>query len=123
MSADKLLPAALALLAFCIVCETVQQLSFKVGNGRAEQAERFVRAVALQPLIWLGLALWVIESIAWVLVLQKTPLSMAYPVMTATYATVPLAGLLLLKERMTRRQTLGAVLIFAGVLLVGMSGI
>jgi undecaprenyl phosphate-alpha-L-ara4N flippase subunit ArnE len=123
MSAERILPAALALLGFCILCETVQQLSFKVGSGRAEQAASFTRGVVLQPLIWLGLALWVIESIAWVLVLQKTPLSMAYPVMTATYATVPLAGLLLLKERMTRRQTLGAVLIFAGVLLVGMSGI
>jgi undecaprenyl phosphate-alpha-L-ara4N flippase subunit ArnE len=123
MSAERILPAALALLGFCILCETVQQLSFKVGSGRAEQAASFTRGVVLQPLIWLGLALWVIESIAWVLVLQKTPLSMAYPVMTATYATVPLAGLLLLRERMTRRQTLGAVLIFAGVLLVGMSGI
>jgi undecaprenyl phosphate-alpha-L-ara4N flippase subunit ArnE len=123
MSADRILPAALALLGFCILCETLQQLSFKVGSGRAERQASFVRGVALQPLIWLGLALWVVESIAWVLVLQKTPLSMAYPVMTATYATVPLAGLLLLKERMTRRQTMGACLIFAGVLLVGMSGI
>jgi undecaprenyl phosphate-alpha-L-ara4N flippase subunit ArnE len=122
MTAEKIVPAALALLAFCIACETIQQLSFKVGSGRAEQAQSFARGVALQPLIWLGLALWVIESIAWVLVLQKTPLSMAYPVMTATYATVPLAGLLLLKERMTRRQTMGACLIFAGVLLVGVSG-
>jgi undecaprenyl phosphate-alpha-L-ara4N flippase subunit ArnE len=119
----KLVPAALVLLAFCIVAETIQQLSFKAGNGRAEQAASFARGVALQPLIWLGLALWVVESIAWVMVLQKTPLSLAYPVMTATYATVPLAGLLLLNERMTRRQTLGAVLIFAGVLLVGVSGV
>jgi undecaprenyl phosphate-alpha-L-ara4N flippase subunit ArnE len=115
-------PAALALLAFCIVAETVQQLSFKVGGGRAERAASFARGVALQPLIWLGLALWVVESIAWVLVLQKTPISLAYPVMTATYATVPLMGVLLLKERMTRRQLVGAVLIFAGVVGVGLSG-
>ena len=122
MSPEKIVPAALALLGFCIACETIQQLSFKVGSGRAEQAQSFARGVALQPLIWLGLALWVIESIAWVLVLQKTPISMAYPVMTATYATVPLAGLVLLKEKMTLRQKLGALLIFGGVICVGVSG-
>ena len=123
MTADRLIPAALALLAFCISAETVQQLSFKVGNVRAEAHASFVRGVLLQPLIWLGLALWVIESIAWVFVLQKAPLSMAYPVMTATYATVPVAGLLLLRERMTARQALGAVLIFAGVVTVGVAGV
>jgi undecaprenyl phosphate-alpha-L-ara4N flippase subunit ArnE len=122
MTAVRLVPAALGLLAFCIAAETLQQLSFKIGGTRAEGAGGFVRGLALQPLIWLGLALWVVESIAWVLVLQKSPLSMAYPVMTATYATVPLAGLVLLKEQMSRRQMLGAALIFAGVLTVGIAG-
>lgn len=122
MSSARLVPLALGLLAFCVLAETVQQLAFKVGAARAEAAPGFVRGVAVQPLIWIGLTLWVIESIAWVNVLQRAPLSMAYPLMTATYATVPLAGLLLLKERLTRRQTLGAGLIFAGVLCVGVSG-
>lgn len=123
MTADKLAPAALGLLAFCIAAETIQQLSFKLGAGRADASPNFVRGVLLQPLIWTGVMLWAVESIAWVLVLQRAPLSMAYPIMTATYATVPLAGLLLLKETMSPRQKLGAGLIFAGVVCVGMSGI
>jgi undecaprenyl phosphate-alpha-L-ara4N flippase subunit ArnE len=122
MTADRLVPMALALLAFCILAETVQQLSFKAGSARAEGAASFARGVLAQPLIWFGLLLWVVESIAWVNVLQCAPLSMAYPVMTATYATVPLAGLLLLREKMSRRQMAGAALIFAGVLLVGIAG-
>jgi drug/metabolite transporter (DMT)-like permease len=122
VTAARLVPAALALLAFCIAAETVQQLSFKVGSAKAEGARSFVRAVVSHPLIWIGIALWVVESIAWVLVLQRSPLSMAFPVMTLSYATVPLAGLVLLRERMTRRQMLGAGLIFSGVLLVAVSG-
>ena len=122
MTAIKLLPIASALLAFCILAETIQQLSFKVGSGRAERAASFARGVALEPLIWLGALLWAVESIAWVLVLQKTPLSLAYPMMTATYATVPLASLILLRENMTKRQMLGAALIFGGVILVGIAG-
>lgn len=122
MTSAHLIPAALGLLAFCITAETVQQLAFKLGAGRAEAASNFFRGVVLQPLIWIGAALWAIESVAWVLVLQRAPLSMAYPVMTLTYATVPVAGLLLLKERMSARQKLGAALIFAGVVCVGASG-
>ena len=123
MTSAALVPAALGLLAFCIASETVQQLSFKVGSGRAEGRASFVRGVLSEPLIWLGVAIWIVESIAWVLVLQRAPISMAYPIMTLTYAAVPLAGVLLLKERMTRRQTIGAALIFGGVVLVGASGL
>lgn len=122
MTEARLIPAALGLLAFCILAETLQQLSFKLGSAHAEAAPGFLRGVVSQPLVWIGIVIWAIESIAWVLVLQRAPLSMAYPVMTLTYATVPLAGLLLLKEKMTSRQALGAFLIFSGVLLVGVSG-
>lgn len=122
MTAVRLLPSALALLAFCVTAETVQQLSFKVGTERAGNAMGAIGAVLRQPLIWLGVLIWVVHSIAWVQVLQKSPLTLAYPVMTLTYATVPLAGFLLLRERMGRRQMFGVALIFAGVLLVGVSG-
>lgn len=122
MSAASLLPSALALLAVCITAETAMQLSFKLGAERAEGSGAAVGVVLRQPLIWLGVLLWVVQSIAWVQVLQTSPLSRAYPVMTLTYATVPLAGLLVLREPMGRRQMFGAALIFAGVLLIGVSG-
>jgi drug/metabolite transporter (DMT)-like permease len=118
-----LVPRALGLLAFCIAAEAVQQLSFKVGADRAGQASGFVGNVLRQPLVWLGVAIWAIESIAWVMVLQTTPLSLAYPVMTLSYAAVPLAGVLVLKEKMSRRQWAGAALIFAGVVCVAASGL
>lgn len=117
-----LLPASLGLLGFCIVCETVQQLSFKVGADRAS-AGGLWRGLARQPLIGLGIALWCVESVAWVLVLRHTPLSLAYPIMTLSYAAVPLAGVLLLRERLSRRQWAGAASIFAGVVCVGLSAL
>jgi drug/metabolite transporter (DMT)-like permease len=123
MIAAKLLPMALALLGFCVAAETVQQLSFKAGAERANAATSFAAGVALQPLIWLGVAIWVVESIAWVLVLQRTPLSLAYPIMTLSYATVPMAGVALLRETMTPRQLAGAALIFSGVVCVTAAGL
>lgn len=123
MSGVQLAPAALALVGFCVAAETVQQLSFKAGAARAGAAETFAAGVARQPLVWLGAAIWVVESIAWVLALQRAPLSVAYPVMTLSYAAVPLAGAALLNERLSRRQLVGAGLIFCGVLSVAASGL
>jgi undecaprenyl phosphate-alpha-L-ara4N flippase subunit ArnE len=122
MTAPLLAPAALGLLAFCIAAETIQQVSFKSASNIHGRSQRSGPAIARQPLVWLGAAIWVVESIAWVRVLQRTPLSLAFPVMTLSYAIVPLAGVLLLQERMTPRQILGASLIFLGVVCVGMSG-
>jgi undecaprenyl phosphate-alpha-L-ara4N flippase subunit ArnE len=118
-----LAPAALALLVFCIVAETAQQVSFKAGADRARTGRGYALAVVRQPLVWAGIWLWVLESIAWVLVLRRTPLSLAYPVMTLTYAAVPLAGVLWLRERMSVLQWAGAGLILAGVACVGLSGL
>lgn len=123
MNAAALTPAAAGLLAFCILAETLQQVSFKVGVARTDRRPQWLLAVLTEPLVWAGVGLWVVESIAWVLVLQKLPLSVAYPLMTATYATVPLAGFLVLGERMSWRRIGGAVLIFVGVALVGLAGI
>lgn len=123
MNAAALTPAAAGLLAFCILAETLQQVSFKVGVARTDRRPQWLLAVLTEPLVWAGVGLWVVESIAWVLVLQRLPLSVAYPLMTATYATVPLAGFLVLGERMSWRRIGGAVLIFVGVALVGLAGI
>ena len=114
--------AALGLLAFCVLAETLQQLSFKRGADRAGADASFARSALRQPLIWAGVAIWICESVAWVQVLQTTPLSLAYPVMALGYAAVPLAGVVVLKERMSRRQWAGAGLIFAGVVCVALSG-
>lgn len=122
MSAPLLARAAVGLLAFCIAAETVQQVSFKSAANAQGRSPASSLGFARHPLVWLGAAIWVVESIAWVRVLQKAPLTLAFPVMTLSYAAVPLAGMALLGERMSPRQVIGASLIFAGVLCVGLSG-
>ena len=113
---------AVGLLAFCISAETVQQVSFKRAANDAHQTKRSGLYLVRHPLVWLGAAIWAVESIAWVQVLERAPLSLAFPIMTASYAVVPVAGVLLLGERMSPRQFLGASLIFLGVFCVGVAG-
>jgi undecaprenyl phosphate-alpha-L-ara4N flippase subunit ArnE len=115
--------AGAGLLAFCIVTEVGRELSFKAASDGAEGKPAYVAALALQPVLWLGFVFWFVEMIAWLLVLETTPLSLAFPIMTLTYAGVPLAGALMLKERLSPIQIAGAALVAAGVACVGLSGL
>jgi hypothetical protein len=45
--------------------------------------------------------------------LEIAPLSVAYPITTLPYAGIPIAGALVFRERLTRGQVAGAVLIAA----------
>ncbi|MDC7693657.1 permease [Asticcacaulis sp. DXS10W] len=109
---------ALLLLGLCIVAETALELCYK----RAADATDGVVAALLHPLTWLGLGLWAVQAIAWILVLRGLPLAVAYPVNCLTYVTVPLASLVVLKEKLTARQVGACVLIASGVALVAGRG-
>ncbi|HTQ37321.1 MAG TPA: hypothetical protein VMH77_09830, partial [Steroidobacteraceae bacterium] len=85
-------PAAFALLAFCIVTEVIRELCFKSAARRAGgRPRRYAAALLREPLVGAGILAWFVEMIAWVMVLQRVPLGIAYPVMTLTYAAVPAA--------------------------------
>lgn len=115
---------AAALLALCIPCEIGRELAFKVAADRGEASGRgLLLGVALQPLLWAGIAIWAVELFAWVLLLQRAPLSIAFPLMAVTYAGVPLCGHWLLGERLDSRQRAGCALICVGVAVVGLSGV
>lgn len=115
--------STVALLGFCILCEAAFQILFKMAADRAEaHAASLPLGVARQPLLWLGVLLWAIEVAAWLLVLQRLPLVVAFPIMTVNYALIPLAGRLLLKEPLDRRLVAGGALIGLGVLCIGLGG-
>ncbi|MBU4432976.1 MAG: permease [bacterium] len=115
--------ASAGLLAFCITTEIGRELSFKAASDGADGKSAYLAALALQPVLWLGILFWFVEMIAWLLVLEHTPLGLAFPIMTLTYAGVPLAGTLILKERLAPLQIVGAALVAAGVTCVGLSGL
>ena len=113
-----------ALLALCIPCEIGREIAFKVAADRGATSERgLLLGIALQPLLWAGIAIWAVELVAWVLLLQRAPLSIAFPLMAVTYAGVPLCGHWLLGERLDPRQRAGCALICVGVAVVGLSGV
>jgi undecaprenyl phosphate-alpha-L-ara4N flippase subunit ArnE len=117
---DALTPWSLGLLLFCVVADIGRELNFKAASLQADRAG-YVASLLTRPLLWLGLLLWAIEVVAWLLVLEQVPLAVAFPVMALTYAGTPLAAGLVLRETLTRGQKAGAALVALGVLVVSVS--
>ena len=114
------------LIPFCILAETASVLCFKHGVDQDENNPLdvgFIMMVLTKPILWLGILLWAAELVAWITVLEHTPLSIAYPIMSLIYCTVPLAGKWFLGEALPSRQWMATGMIAAGVALVGSTGV
>ena len=115
MSANPFL-AWLAVLVF----DTCGQLAFKAATHHAEgEGLARWRAMAAQPWLWLGIAAFIAEFIAWLAFLSLVPLAEGVLLATLNMATVMLGGRLLFGEKLTPRRMAGVALIAAGVILVG----
>ena len=114
----------LALVAACVAIEAVRELCFKQAAPRlaAAAAQRHWRHAAGIGPLWLGLGAWGVEMLLWVLTLQHLPLALAFPLMAASFASVPFAGWLVLHERLAPLQVAGIALVAGGVACVGLSG-
>lgn len=108
----------LALIAFCIILETAREVCFK----KAANANALTVALA-QPIAWLGIAFWGAELVAWTLVLEHVPLSIAFPLMALVYVAIVIAGAYVFKEKVNLRHGVGALLITVGVACVGATGL
>jgi small multidrug resistance pump len=90
------------------------QIALKSGaNGSTTVIAQF-----LNPLTMIGLALYVIAALCYVVALKKIPVSVAFPSVAASYAVVAFLAHVLWDEPLGWPQTAGIVLIGAGVPLI-----
>ena len=101
------------------------QLAMKSGVTRAGDLQtilgqsvwRFAATVVKSPLIILGLFLYGISTIFWLLVLSRVDLSLAYPMIALGYVFVLLVSIVFLGEKVNVTRWLGTALIVLGVVL------
>lgn len=106
-------------IGFCILTETGREVCFKL----AARKYAFGFKVFLNPITALGVIFWFVELVAWCWVLGQAPLSIAFPLMSVSYAAIALAGAALFGERINRRHALGVAMVILGVATVGSAGI
>jgi drug/metabolite transporter (DMT)-like permease len=78
-------------------------------------------ALAFSPPLLLGLILFGLSILSWLVVLSRLPVGIAYPMASLGYIVATLLGVVILKEPVHILQICGIVLICSGVILIARS--
>src|SRR6478672_4557386 len=113
----------LLLLLFAVLAAASGQLMLKHGmTGVAAAVERdggsvLVRAISA-PWVWAGLLVFGISALAWLTVLSRVPLSVAYPFNALGLLTIIGLSVITLHEKVSPMGWIGVVLVAGGLVLV-----
>lgn len=124
---DPTLVSAFLLILLSTAFGVAGQTALKLGvsqPGVAENATGVVSIIGLifkSPLMMLGLVFYGLGALAWIAVLSRLDLSVAYPFLALNFVLVTLSGRFLLGETVPPLRWLGILVIIAGILLVAKS--
>jgi drug/metabolite transporter (DMT)-like permease len=115
------------LILLSVASGVAGQTAIKLGvshPGAADAADGLLSLVVMitrSPLVLLGLVLYGIGALAWIAVLSRLDLSLAYPFLALNFVLVTLSGRFLLGETVPAMRWAGILVICAGILLVARS--
>ena len=101
-------------LVTAILLGTVGQIALK----SAAEGSPTVIAQFLNPLTMVGLTVYIVAALCYILAIKKIPISIAFPSVAASYAVVAVLAHILWDEPLGWPQLAGIVLIGSGVLLM-----
>jgi drug/metabolite transporter (DMT)-like permease len=107
---------ALAAVAQLTLKAGMNQVTEKIGTATLSTAS--IKAIASNPVVWGGLALFAIAAAVWLFVLSRASLSFAYPFAALTYLIIVLVDRFILHETIPPARWVGVGLIMAGIVLV-----
>ena len=116
-------------LIFIDLLETFAQFCFKKSALPAAGFEikaindifHFASCVIPSPFLWLGLFSVLLIFTLWSTILSKIDLSVAVPVCSFSYISVPLVSLFFFHEKISILRWTGILIILLGVVLVSVS--
>jgi multidrug transporter EmrE-like cation transporter len=119
----RLTIASVALLLFAVASAATGQVMLKHGMQEATaKVARSGGSVALRaatsPWVLLGLVVFGVAAVAWLAVLSRVPLSVAYPFNALGYLIILTASVLVLHERANVLTWVGSLLVVSGLLVV-----
>lgn len=105
------------LLLSAIVLAIIGQFSLKKGvveSTLSPTASSIIKTI-FSPVVLAGFIAYGLGSIIWLFVLQRLPLSVAYPALSLSYVIIVIVSFLFLGEPLTTNKIIGVALIVAGV--------
>ncbi|NOT57882.1 MAG: EamA family transporter [Deltaproteobacteria bacterium] len=116
------------LLLLSVVMNTVAQVSLKRGlvalahptTSKSDILSVIARALTNRDImVWL--AMFLPATVLWIKVLSLTDLSFAYPFQSLSLVLISLSSVVVLGERMTKKQWGGLAFILLGIILISRS--
>jgi multidrug transporter EmrE-like cation transporter len=118
----KLLLAVLPTILLAAYSQLVSKWrvsALTAGGGEPESGPARILHYLTDPYIVSSYAFALLSSIAWLYVLEKYPVSIAFPTYVGVlFAVVTVGSAVLLKEHVSVQHVLGMVLILVGVVVV-----
>lgn len=117
----RLTPLILA-WAILLAVETLNQIALKMAGrhvGVFEFDRRSLLAALHTPWLWLALACYLGQFAVWMMILEKSMLSAAFPTSAIAFVAVMIASWAVFGDPMGWRKILGSAIIVAGILLLG----
>lgn len=121
------LASSLGLILLSTIAGVAGQTAIKLGVDKPGVAETATGVFAIvnlifhSPLVLLGLCFYAIGALAWIAVLSRLDLSVAYPFLALNFVLVTLVARFFLGESVPPLRWLGILVIIGGILLVAKS--
>lgn len=118
----SLTPTALAAWSALVLFETLAQVALKAGGdalGDAPLDGAWLLAAATDPWVLAGIFGYVGSFVSWMVILDRIPLSLGFPLTSVCYVTVTAASVLLFREDIGWLRGGGIALIVLGVIVIG----
>jgi drug/metabolite transporter (DMT)-like permease len=108
-----------ARLSGFVLLLAVGQILFKLGAETAPKLHGITAlpGLAANPYLWAAVVLYGVATLLWIYLLQREPLSRAYPFVALRFVAVPALAWLLLQEQITPFYLAGTALVLAGIWL------
>jgi multidrug transporter EmrE-like cation transporter len=105
------------LLATSLLLSVSAQLLLKYGVTHSSLSGGVwsLMQTIFSPFVFSGFILYGLSAVAWLYVLQRLPLSLAYPTFALTYVLIVFISAVVLHEPVTWPKVLGVVIICLGV--------
>ncbi len=120
---------SVALLLVSVVFATAGQVTLKaamesigrIGSAEVADVGQTLTRALREPLLWIGLTLFGVSAIFWLVVLSRVALSLAYPFVGLSYIVVVALGRFMFHEHVPTLRWIGVTIIAVGIALIGVS--
>lgn len=112
----------LILISVCLGVAGQISLKYGIKNlGPLETKDFFsyrILSIISEGFVLLGISFYLVATFLWLIILSKTELSSAYPMLAIGYILIALLSKILLNENLTILKFVGIILISIGVFMI-----